>query len=256
MPPSFTRALAAFLSSPDPFRVLATCTPPARTRTPRAATTLMILDSSFNPPTTAHAQMARSALAAAGPDTRLLLLLAVRNADKGSPEDLATRLRLMEALARDLLAEGPAPVRVPVDVGVTKSALFADKARSVGGAGLVFLVGFDTLVRILDARYYADVAGALRALFAAASLRVTVRGAEREQRAYVEGLAAVLEGVGGDAAWAGRVELVEGVGAVSSSRVRDVVRRGGGEALRGLVGPRVRAVMEDERLYGSMGLDG
>ncbi|KAG5924039.1 hypothetical protein E4U42_004772 [Claviceps africana] len=262
MPPSVTRSLAAFISSPDPFRILTTCTPtpPPPTRNPPQ--TLIVLDSSFNPPTTAHAHMALSAIHAAGPNTRLLLLLAVRNADKGSPGDLAPRLRLMQALARDLHDDG-APV--PVDVAVTKMALFGDKARCVPAAAEhVYLCGFDTLVRMLDARYYAGEGGmraSLGGFFAAARLRVTVRpgggfGGEDEQRAFVEGLGTALGGMGGDAAWAARVELVEGGGGfVSSSRVRDVVGRGGGGGgeLDGLVGWRVRRVMEEEGLYGMGG---
>ncbi|KAG5970448.1 hypothetical protein E4U55_001666 [Claviceps digitariae] len=309
--PFFTRSLAAFLSSPDPFRILATCTsssssstssaspsPPTPHPPPKGIKTLIVLDSSFNPPTSAHAQMARSALRATGPNSRLLLLLAVRNADKGSGmAGLAWRLGMMEGLGRELLAaaeeeeeeeeeDGRWGRGGAVDVGVTKMPFFGDKATSIaevggyvglGGMGQpeqVYLCGFDTLVRILDGKYYGGAeAGdtdtetpmqrALRPFFAMARLRVTMRpddewGSADEQRAYVEGLEkGGLERLGGDADWARRIELVEGTGGVvSSSRVRKMVREmarrdggGGGDELNGLVGREVKRWIEEEGLY-------
>ncbi|KAG6004995.1 hypothetical protein E4U21_000567 [Claviceps maximensis] len=304
--PFFSRALAAFLSSPDPFRILATCTCPSAgpsqlaPRPPRNdIRTLIVLDSSFNPPTSAHAQMARSAIRAAGPGARLVLLLAVHNADKGSAmTGLASRLGMMEAFGRDLLAaageseeddEGPGKEKGmvgtdEVDVAVTTMPFFGDKARSIAETGVyrgrddgsgrrhpeqVYLCGFDTLVRIFDGKYYGggdttDAAAgdtdtamqrALRPFFATARIRVTMRpddewGSAAEQRAYVDRLeSGGLERLGGDADWARRVELVDGVGGVvSSSRVRAMVRRRG-DGLDGMVGPEVRRWIADEGLY-------
>ncbi|KAG5998254.1 hypothetical protein E4U52_001157 [Claviceps spartinae] len=308
--PFFTRSLTAFLSSPDPFRILATATTtttphlPVSSRAPprNGVQTLIVLDSSFNPPTRAHAQMALSAMRTAGPGARLLLLLAVHNADKKglAPSALASRLGMMEAFARQLLQQqqqeeeegeeerregsteqerGGGESLGEVDVAVTKMPFFGDKARSIaemgGYAGLggegpeqVYLCGFDTLVRIFDDKYYGGgvsveelakgtpMQRALRPFFAMAKLRVTMRpddewGSAEEQRAYVDGLGrGDLERRGGDSCWARRVELVEGIGeVVSSSRVREVVRRGGGDELDGLVGGEVRRWIEEEGLY-------
>ncbi|KAG5946091.1 hypothetical protein E4U59_004589 [Claviceps monticola] len=302
--PFFTRSLTAFLSSPDPFRILATATTttiptPHLSVSPRAPPrngiqTLIVLDSSFNPPTRAHAQMALSGMRTAGPGARLLLLLAVHNADKKgfAPSALASRLGMIEAFARQLLQQqqreegskeqggGGDESLSEVDVAVTKMPFFGDKARSIaemgGYAGLegegpeqVYLCGFDTLVRIFDEKYYGGgvsveelaegtlMQRALRPFFAMAKLRVTMRpddewGSAEEQRAYVDGLGrGDLERRGGDSCWARRVELVEGVGeVVSSSRVREVVRRGGGgDELDGLVGGEVRRWIEEEGLY-------
>ncbi|KAG6122938.1 hypothetical protein E4U13_000896 [Claviceps humidiphila] len=304
--PFFTRSLTAFLSSPDPFRILATATTtttphlPVSSRAPprNGIQTLIVLDSSFNPPTRAHAQMALSAMRTAGSGARLLLLLAVHNADKKgfAPSALASRLGMMEAFARQLLQQqqqqeeergegsteqegGGGESLGEVDVAVTKMPFFGDKARSIaemgGYAGLggedpeqVYLCGFDTLVRIFDDKYYGGgvsveelaegtpMQRALRPFFAMAKLRVTMRpddgwGSAEEQRAYVDGLGrGDLERRGGDSCWARRVELVEGIGeVVSSSRVREVVRRGGGDELDGLVGGEVRRWIEEEGLY-------
>lgn len=229
--------------------------------------------------------MAKSAMESAGPGARLLLLLAVNNADKGAAPaaGLAPRLGMMEGFARDL-ARGRGDDDAEIDVAVTTGALFHEKARSIAGSGVygdgdgdgvrqVYLCGFDTVIRIFDPRYYRGgpaaeeeeeeekgvtaMQRALRPFFARAKLRVMMRpddewGSAEEQRAWVDGLGdGGLEGVGGDADWAGRIELVEGVGGVvSSSRVREVVRRGGGgDELDGMVGEEVRRWIEEEGLY-------
>lgn len=79
-----------------------------------AATTLFVLDSSFNPPTLAHLRMAISAiigslntsclsLSPSLQHSRLLLLLATQNADKPSkPALFEDRLVMMTLLAHDL----------------------------------------------------------------------------------------------------------------------------------------------------------
>ncbi|KZZ98302.1 cytidylyltransferase [Moelleriella libera RCEF 2490] len=342
----FARSLQAFESSHDAFRVLGTVTTAQQTAaaTFTAATTatttttgstskttatagddgitgahalkakkLIVLDSSFNPPTRAHAQMASSALRDAGNDdddnTRLLLLLAVNNADKqAAPAAYPTRLGMMAAFARDLRSTHD------VDLGVTTMPFFHDKARSIVESGTyyhhhrrhhhpacaansadggeerrrlrllppeqVFLCGFDTVVRIFDPKYYGASPSAMRAalgpFFAPVSdggggggggselgarLRVTTRpddawGAVEEQRAYLQrlGEGGGLAQMGGDAAWVKRIEMVSGLGgaAVSSSRVREVVKRrryGSDAELGDLVSDGVRAYIEEEGLY-------
>lgn len=290
----FSRSLASFHTSHDALRIL--CTVPHRSdssspapRPPKKGVRrLVVLDSSFNPPTRAHAQMARSAVrdAASQDDddgteeaARLLLLLAVNNADKAPrPASFALRLAMMEGFAR-ALGEG-----VEVDVAVTRMPFFHDKARAISEAGFygespeqVFLAGFDTLIRIFNPKYYNPTSGdggqaassseqqqqqtpmqaALGPFFARARLRVTMRpddawGTQEEQRAYVRGLEdEMLEDVGGRREWARRVDVVDGgeTGGVSSSRVREVVRTGGLNGLDGVVDGEVRAWIEAEGLY-------
>ncbi|POR36420.1 Nucleotidylyl transferase [Tolypocladium paradoxum] len=286
----FSRSLASFDTSHDALRIL--CTLPRRSDSPaprpptRSVRRLVVLDSSFNPPTRAHAQMARSAVRDAGSGdgdgggaeeaARLLLMLAVNNADKAPrPASFALRLAMMEGFAREL-GEG-----MEVDVAVTRMPFFHDKARAISESGVygapeqVFLVGFDTLVRIFNPKYYnaaklgeaassspeqhqqTPMQAALGPFFARARLRVTTRpgdawGTQEEQRAYVRGLGdGVLDDVGGRREWARRVDVVDGgeMGGVSSSRVRDVVRTGGLDGLDGMVDEEVRAWIEREGLY-------
>ena len=85
-------------------------------------------------------------------------------------------------------------------------------------------------------------------------MRVTTRpdetwGGVEEQRGWLT--TERVRDVGGDEAWVGRVEMVqgrEGDEGVSSSRVREIVKNGEG-SLDGLVGEEVRGWVEREALY-------
>ncbi|KAK6225405.1 cytidylyltransferase [Colletotrichum tabaci] len=209
----FSRSISAFQSSKDAFRVV--CTLPLRTaghddasprppregRPPRRVRSLVVLDSSFNPPTLAHMRMAVSAIRdlqrgrgqeAAQERTsgvRLLLLLAVNNADKEpKPAAFHVRLGMMHAFAEDLLDElrgsssqgegeekpgQPAGGKeeeeevvagVDVDLGLTTMPYFHDKSQVISDNGFyavegegpqqVYLAGYDTLIRIFNPKYY------------------------------------------------------------------------------------------------------
>ena len=231
--------------------------------------------------------MARSAVRAAASEAegsaeaaRLLLLLAVNNADKApKPASFAQRLAMMEGFARALSDE------VEVDVAVTTMPFFNDKAQAISESGFyghlgeqVFLAGFDTLIRIFNPKYYDPTAAdgeqaasssqqqqqpqtpmqrALDPFFARARLRVTMRpddewGTQQEQRAYVRRLEdAILEDVGGRREWARRVDVVDGgeMGGVSSSKAREAVRNGGLDGLDGMVDGETRTWIEAEGLY-------
>ncbi|UKZ81926.1 hypothetical protein TrVFT333_009703 [Trichoderma virens FT-333] len=243
----FSRSLTSFHSSPDVFRILCTLPHAGQEPVSRPASgvrRLVVLDSSFNPPTRAHAEMARSALRWASSSlssegTRLMLLLAVNNADKApKPASFPVRLGMMEG-------EGDWGERV----------LFFSGGQE---PEQIFLAGFDTVIRIFNPKYYGEggMKAALGPFFERARLRVTMRtddewGGEAEQREYVRGLGeGKLDEVGGDVAWAGRVDLVEGTGdGVSSSKVREMVKTGEKDGLERLVDEEVMGWIEREGLY-------
>ncbi|KZL66799.1 cytidylyltransferase family protein [Colletotrichum tofieldiae] len=209
----FSRGLAAFQSSKDAFRVVCTLSrrslaaaagrddiaatpvprPPREERPPRRVRNLVVLDSSFNPPTLAHLRMAVSAVRdlqrGAPQDTsavRLLLLLAVNNADKKpKPAAFPVRLGMMHAFAQDLLDElrgqalsapgmgegaqeheaaGGGAGEIDVDLGLTTMPYFHDKSQAISderfyavdgeGPEQVYLAGYDTLIRIFNPKYY------------------------------------------------------------------------------------------------------
>ncbi|KAI0429018.1 hypothetical protein F5Y09DRAFT_311494 [Xylaria sp. FL1042] len=133
----FAQALKSFESSDSTFRVLCSLPPSSAAAAdsvvpepPRQSPKyILVLDSSFNPPTLAHHRMAMSALCdpryrtnakrGSGVDdytsrgikgtsaaSRVLLLLAINNADKApKPATFPHRLAMMYIFAQDILAE-------------------------------------------------------------------------------------------------------------------------------------------------------
>lgn len=175
---------------------------------------------------------------------RLLLLLAVNNADKApKPASFEQRLLLMHHFAGDIQRawrqaqeaeekdENEADNEIPVDVGLTTHPYFHDKSAAIAASpeysfmsagsssssssAHVFLAGYDTLIRIFNPKYYtADTTttttsttpmqAALDPFFARAALRITMRI---------------------DAEWGGRAEQEEYVQRLLHG---DELERGGG----------------------------
>ena len=223
---------------------------PASSAAAPSVPTLVVLDSSFNPPTLAHMRMAKSALGTAPRPRRILLLLATNNADKAAkPAAFVHRLAMMFEFGRDLQEaemDGGGGTDVTVDVGLTTQAYFSSKAEAVGESGVypgyhqeesqpprtgrlqqMYLAGFDTAIRIFNPKYYpashslppdtTPMQAALDPFFARARLRVTARPDDKwggfvEQQAHLKNLAGgALDSVGGRSRWvADRVDMVEG----------------------------------------------
>lgn len=178
---------------------------------------IVVLDSSFNPPTKAHKRMAVDGVVHSGWNgTRLLLVLSINNADKAAatPASFEERWGMMGSLAKDLAAHcwdlqlqaygkaGDAQkqqrqVDEPPCFGINmalstlpyfhqKSAALARAEREAFArrpdpklvcAEQILLVGYDTLIRILNPKYYAPepMEVALAPMFERASLRVMLR---------------------------------------------------------------------------------
>ncbi|KAL1853573.1 hypothetical protein Daus18300_011777 [Diaporthe australafricana] len=212
--PRLQTAIRSFQSSGRPFKIIQQHAPTTSRSTAaeaRKRRTLIVLDSSFNPPTFAHMQMATSALqdlrtqqgivaalkgGTAGQgdsgtdDVRLLLLLAVNNADKApKPAAFEERLLMMGEFAGDVQRawrkvagqtqsqEGVAfapedEATLPVDIGLTTHPYFHDKSAAIAASpeyddsspqtdnedkphtNQIFLAGYDTLIRIFTPKYY------------------------------------------------------------------------------------------------------
>ncbi|KAI9178924.1 Low molecular weight phosphotyrosine protein phosphatase [Blastocladiella emersonii ATCC 22665] len=233
------------------FRLLATADPAHLATWPSATAAatakparIAVLDSSHNPPTVAHYTLLKHALEAS-PESydAVLILLATRNADKGHLSDSAIdhRAAMMHSVARSLNSS------LPVAVATTEHALFLDKARAVRehapGASLAWIVGTDTLHRIFHPKYYSPnvpLVEHLAPLFDASSLVVAARPdlpplvgvdagavAEAERRGWVRPLVVP------------EAEAKEKVDGVSSSAVREQVKKGDWDAVRRLVLPEV-----------------
>lgn len=245
----YASALKQFASSSKAFEVVGSVPAEPAPVTPKV---LYVLDSSFNPPTLAHLRIASSALAEnPGPSSRLLLLLATQNADKPSkPALFEDRLVMMDLFARDLRSalQGSAGSSTPdtlpqVDIGLTKKPYFIDKAAEIETSGVypksleqVHLVGYDTLIRIFNPKYYppTHTLQPLEPFLTQHRLRVTMRpddewGGRAEQEDYLRHLAqGGRESEGAKKEWAQRIQLVDGKGtddrAVSSTRARQAAK--------------------------------
>jgi nicotinamide-nucleotide adenylyltransferase len=134
---------------------------------------LCILDSSFNPPHWGHYSLIDRSLKYAYHGKQLssdsfgvLLMLSVNNCDKKVPQPAAFEYRLdMMCLLADHIKK---ELNVPVYVILTDQPIFADKSIQVqewikstvgviNDLRLTFLLGFDTLVRVFDNKYYKPV---------------------------------------------------------------------------------------------------
>ncbi|KAL5615264.1 hypothetical protein BROUX41_005318 [Berkeleyomyces rouxiae] len=321
---AFAAQLAKFQASGKPLSIVKSLGTPWSTT---AKGRIIVLDSSFNPPTLAHMNMAVAALrkfsksaGQLGNQPRVdhqtqpqepndadsityvigvLLLLSVNNADKmAQPAPFAQRLCMMQDFAEDLLdvtkstsasSESVLDVAVSpsIAIGLTTLPFFHSKAEAFasldsdsGGSDStsdsfttkesetraeveqVYLAGFDTLIRILNPKYYGGATGmraALGPFFSRARLLITMRpdnewGGVDEQRRYLEKMEnGGLEEIGGCKGWLRRVELVEGrrpgEPVVSSTLVREAVRNGDETQLDTLVSRRVKNWIVSKSLF-------
>ncbi|KAJ7762041.1 hypothetical protein DFH07DRAFT_883440 [Mycena maculata] len=152
--------------------------PLPRSRPPVQPLQISILDSSFNPPTLAHLALANASRPTIGTGAgrdydAKIYLLSVRNADKSLKSTDASyvqRLEMMLRLAQDSVAHSAGDeLSHQVAIGIIDEPTFVGKAskllafleQRISGLGfapprpqLTFLLGLDTLERVLAPRYY------------------------------------------------------------------------------------------------------
>jgi nicotinamide-nucleotide adenylyltransferase len=193
--------------------------------------TLLCLSASFNPMTMAHAALIRQG-GCLLPTHEILLLLAIANVDKGG-EGLPWDRRF------DLLLRFAAS-RPNVSVAAVGHGRFVDKLEAIrtaysDAARVVFLLGFDTLVRLFDPKYYADRGTSLTQLFDGSECIVANRGAET-----LSAIEAFLTrpDVSPFAHRIHPVRLPPDLAAVSATEVRARLARG--ESIAELVPPEIR----------------
>lgn len=219
----------------------------------------------------------KAANAKGTPPSRLLLLLAIQNADKQPKpalfEDRLVMMRLaaedvQQTLARDTSRDKDGRIcNLAIDIGVTKHPFFVDKAVAIAGDGTVYpmgveqvhLTGYDTLYRIFDPKYYtAGDLSVLSPFFSLHRLRVTIRpsgswGSREKQLSFLTNLAkGATEDKGAKREWASRIELVES-NAVDSEPISSTTARNAAkdslELLSKLVTPRVLEYIMSKHLY-------
>lgn len=278
--PELGAALRDFLSSPARFRIVKTILSKSISEAaipPHDPQTLLILDSSFNPPSRAHAWLAQSALRHAkshlpGPH-RLVLLFSTNNADKApSPAAFDVRLGLMTLFAHDIAQT----TSVPIDIALTNAPFYTDKSRAITHEGPwaqaspaprhVHVMGYDTVTRFLGTKYYKDYKPPLSAVApyfeAGHQLHVALRPSEKwgsvqEQRDWIDGLRdGRMDADGAQRQWAHQVTVVEAdeterdrVHEVSSSRIRELAKKGAMDEVRQLCTPSVSGAIVTDGIY-------
>ncbi len=197
--------------------------------------TLLCLSASFNPMTVAHAVLVHEGSRLVSPQ-EILLLLATANVDKraeGLPFEQRFDLLLRFAESRPRLS-----------VAAVGHGRFVDKLDAIRAAypaatSVIFLLGFDTLVRLFDPKYYADPATALSRLFAGCECIVANRAG------YAPGAVQAFLARPEAAPFAQRihpVRLPTDVTGVSATEVRARLSRG--EPIAEMVPPEILAPLE------------
>ena len=201
---------------------------------------LGVLASSFNPLTRAHLAL----IGRARKEYRLgevLLLLDKENVDKDFFE-----VSLKDRLLMLMLFFKETPY---ISLGLSSHGLFLDKLKALeevypSETDIFFIVGYDTLIRVLDEKYYDDRDSALRTLFNKSTFLVASREDKkidaiydllnREENREFKGKI-------------GALKLPDSFSDISSSKVRDFIKRG--RPIDDLVLPKIEQFIKKKELY-------
>ena len=200
---------------------------------------LGIFPASFNPPTNAHVALVRKALTK-GDLNEILVLLDAQAMDKeitGAP--LEGRLIMLKRLFQ----------RDPkVSIGISNRGLFVEKVMPLRilypSADLFFIVGFDTILRVMDKKYYRNCSKTLSELFSQCQFMVANR--ENQETGAFESLFCNRT----NKRYRERVSfftLPRKYSFLSSSLIRERIAKGKG--VHGLVPASVLALIKQKGLY-------
>lgn len=200
---------------------------------------LAFLPSAYNPPTLAHIHLLETALEVDGVEHAAAMLTTRNVAKDVFGASLADRVAMLLQLNRE---------RPEFAVFAANAARIIDQAAALSaafdGIGVDAIVGFDTLERLFDARYYGDMDGELTPFFERHRVIAVNRGrlAVTDVHAWVHRNAGVF---------AGRIvvrEIQAYPASLSSTMVREGLAAGSGELP---VSPAVRRYIEQRGLYRS-----
>jgi nicotinamide-nucleotide adenylyltransferase len=177
--PSFTpgdiqryRVIQHLLDRLDPDASPQACIVPG---SPEPQGTIVVFPGSFNPPTNAHLAMLRQAQRFEHGAGQVYAAVSKRTTDKERVErpQLVDRLVLLEMVLRH---HAPGVGIVLINRGLYVEQAEAIRTAFPGVTKLYFLLGFDKIVQVFDAHYYADRDTALLELFSLADVLVAPRG--------------------------------------------------------------------------------
>ena len=202
--------------------------------------TLGVFPSSFNPITVAHVELMERAVSDFAMD-EVLLVLDKKTLDKEVfGATLVDRLLMLLIFCRNTSR---------ISVGLSSHGLFVDKIAALQhiypqGTGIHFIVGFDTITRVLDKKYYDDRERALEKLFGECSFLATNRGKQsiqdidrllerKENRKYARNVRTFM--------------ISDFLASISSTQVRDSIERG--EDITQLVPSEIEEFISETGLY-------
>ncbi|CUM68423.1 uncharacterized protein PRCAT00006146001 [Priceomyces carsonii] len=267
---NFHKALADFLKSPRDIDIIYRS---SASFVESKTSGICVLDSSFNPPHLGHYALIKEAMrhfqsiGDLEKEKSVLLLLSVKNADKVNPqpEPFDKRLEMMFHMANYLQKS----LGLKIGIALTKHARFVDKSIAildylrkeykVSTIKLTFLVGFDTLVRILDPKYYLPdkLTTSLEDFMNSADLFCLTRNVTsfslKDQSTYLDD---INQGkfLHIPAHWSDSIVFPEhadqGVSLISSSSIRKNIRDGKSDWINDVI-PEIKDMIIDENLYKS-----
>ncbi len=186
-------------------------------KTPRRK--LGVFSASFNPLTNAHLKMIEESEKNYGLN-EILLLLAKANVDKGIfGASLEERLLMLKVFAQK---------RPNCSVAASSHGKYIEKVKILGqlyppNTEIFFIIGYDTLVRVFDAKYYTDLEAELNELFSLCRFIVANRS-ENDANVIARLLA---EDIGKP--YADKIDTIElspFYANVSSTDIRERIKRG------------------------------
>ncbi|SCV02890.1 LANO_0G00870g1_1 [Lachancea nothofagi CBS 11611] len=195
---------------------------------------VLVLDSSFNPPHCGHLNLVQRAVKHFGNcSLHVILLLSTNNADKlAQPASFDKRMDMMCIMA-DILEEDS----IRASVGITKFGKFIDKSDAMHKELdpkiiITYLLGFDTVVRIFDSKYYKPLstAEALKNFMEGTDFFCLTRKDEidcTQQLNYVRGIASGDFEPDIPKSWHSKVVIEENdshTSEISSSKLRKAIR--------------------------------
>ncbi|KAK6463950.1 nicotinate-nucleotide adenylyltransferase [Scheffersomyces coipomensis] len=247
---------------------------------------ICVLDSSFNPPHLGHYALIKESLnpnhyyqnttnindhsiVEKDDEKAILLLLSVKNADKIKPvpESFENRLEMMYLMIHDLSQKFPHSKSI--SIGLTKHAKFVDKSISIlnylhndndytatSHIKLTFLVGFDTLIRIFNPKYYLPdkLSTSLEEFMASTDIFCLTRNdnsvSELDQSTFVED---IKNGKHVDipSHWSNNIFLINNgdkISFISSSNIRSNILSGSNNWHDKVI-PEIKDFIINEKLY-------
>jgi nicotinate (nicotinamide) nucleotide adenylyltransferase len=201
---------------------------------------LGIFPASFNPPTLAHLALIKEAMKQSRLD-EILILLEIQAMDK-EPVGAALEDRL--TMLKKTFGRDP-----KVSIGLSNRGLFLEKLKPLrplypSPASFFFIVGFDTIVRVLDKKYYQNRSRSLEALFSQCRFLVANRHEDQERALEIlfrrREIKAYKERVS-------FITLPERFSSVSSTLVREKIVKG--QSIDQLVPASILQFIKKKRLY-------